>query len=616
MVLLVLVGLLVAVPSGWTAIQRPEIHKWLEQNSYICVLDPIRNTVRFLTTSEAQALRCNCGDPLITKSACARRGFERPHCASLPDLCLREYQILFTEIEDRRNQPPMSTRFPSRTTTTSPPTTLRRRTLSTRPTRVLHSLPTIAPRSLNSQNRNKPTFILPNRFPLTSSTRRTTSHELIRKLTTTTPALRKSRPTLHTTAFRRSTLRPLHRERDEHSASVPTSRKTVNSLASTSPTTLSTFSTPFTSTTTPVPITTTTITSPPSSSHASTTNSASHTSSLDSNGDASKSKVVTHPGSSTSPSSKHDKLEKVRLLIKDFLQNMSPDDHISDLEKLFDFERLNHKKANKDVAHKHKVRKEIVRVSSEEVPATEERMQSVVFDEQMNLMGDMPALVLTTSAIPMETTTISTPTTTLTTTTVTTTTQRPSTTETPEVKPIIVTKEPTNNRIEPIIERLRQRIELLEARILNSVSDPGSEADESKNVMIHNFRRQMIDLVRRQENEKGIKSLDQTSQNENVLTEEDLSNLRSTTTEMLTGQSRTQSGEDGEPSSIDLQSNFHDEPTSASPRIHFTTSKFDAKNCEDNHPLCEYWAFYKQCGANAKYMYKFCRKACGICDFV
>ena len=44
------------------------------------------------------------------------------------------------------------------------------------------------------------------------------------------------------------------------------------------------------------------------------------------------------------------------------------------------------------------------------------------------------------------------------------------------------------------------------------------------------------------------------------------------------------------------------------------TTKFNPKVCEDNHSFCEKWAVSKRCRVHAGFMYKFCRKSCGICE--
>ncbi|EPB77428.1 hypothetical protein ANCCEY_03496 [Ancylostoma ceylanicum] len=74
----------------------------------------------FVSPDEARQFACDCGDPLISRAACARRGNEVPTCHEIPDLCMREYSILFTETGDRLAQP-LTTR--ATTTTTEPPTT-------------------------------------------------------------------------------------------------------------------------------------------------------------------------------------------------------------------------------------------------------------------------------------------------------------------------------------------------------------------------------------------------------------------------------------------------------------------------------------------------------------
>ncbi|RCN39852.1 hypothetical protein ANCCAN_14218 [Ancylostoma caninum] len=84
------------------AMRKPDLYVWLEQNSYICDLSLFGSSLpHFVSPDEARQFACDCGDPLISRAACARRGNEVPNCHEIPDLCMREYSILFTETGDR-----------------------------------------------------------------------------------------------------------------------------------------------------------------------------------------------------------------------------------------------------------------------------------------------------------------------------------------------------------------------------------------------------------------------------------------------------------------------------------------------------------------------------------
>ena len=43
------------------------------------------------------------------------------------------------------------------------------------------------------------------------------------------------------------------------------------------------------------------------------------------------------------------------------------------------------------------------------------------------------------------------------------------------------------------------------------------------------------------------------------------------------------------------------------------TLPFDPRVCEDNHSFCSVWTAYRLCHSHARFMYKYCRKSCGIC---
>ncbi|VDM56729.1 unnamed protein product [Angiostrongylus costaricensis] len=141
------------------SVQKPDIYMWLEQNSYICDLSTNREGPHFLFADESKEYKCDCGDPLISQSACARRGTESPSCHEIPDLCMREYVILFAETENRLTQP-LSTGVT--VNTIAPPvfTTLAE-IIPVLPKRTLSSLPAI--RMLSKNN----TFTFQSRFPFT-----------------------------------------------------------------------------------------------------------------------------------------------------------------------------------------------------------------------------------------------------------------------------------------------------------------------------------------------------------------------------------------------------------------------------------------------------------------
>ncbi|KHJ95034.1 hypothetical protein OESDEN_05033 [Oesophagostomum dentatum] len=115
------------------AMQKPDLYVWLEQNSYICKFyqsyyfhrDPSlfgSSLPHFVTADESKQFACDCGDPLVSRMACARHASEPPVCHEIPDICMREYSILFTEFNDRLSEP-LTTRPITTTTTTEPPTT-------------------------------------------------------------------------------------------------------------------------------------------------------------------------------------------------------------------------------------------------------------------------------------------------------------------------------------------------------------------------------------------------------------------------------------------------------------------------------------------------------------
>ncbi|EFO91662.1 hypothetical protein CRE_05179 [Caenorhabditis remanei] len=89
--------------------KRPNLYRWLAQNSYIC--DPTllnKRSHRFLTPRESSTLRCSCGDPLVTKKACGRknrRTKEKPSCFRLPEPCFREYAVIFANGGNRLTKP-------------------------------------------------------------------------------------------------------------------------------------------------------------------------------------------------------------------------------------------------------------------------------------------------------------------------------------------------------------------------------------------------------------------------------------------------------------------------------------------------------------------------------
>ncbi|CAA88475.2 uncharacterized protein CELE_ZK1321.1 [Caenorhabditis elegans] len=102
---------IILITSETTAFspKRPNLYIWLAQNSYIC--DPTllnKRTHRFLTPWESVRLRCSCGDPLATKSACGRKhgnSNQKLACFRLPDPCLREYAVIFEHGGNRLSVP-------------------------------------------------------------------------------------------------------------------------------------------------------------------------------------------------------------------------------------------------------------------------------------------------------------------------------------------------------------------------------------------------------------------------------------------------------------------------------------------------------------------------------
>ncbi|KJH45823.1 hypothetical protein DICVIV_08116 [Dictyocaulus viviparus] len=91
------------------SMNKPDLYVWLERNSYICEfkkhalgdLSTTEGDPRFLFPDESKQFACDCGDPLISRSACARHSTNSPTCHAIPDLCMREYAILFTETINR-----------------------------------------------------------------------------------------------------------------------------------------------------------------------------------------------------------------------------------------------------------------------------------------------------------------------------------------------------------------------------------------------------------------------------------------------------------------------------------------------------------------------------------
>lgn len=74
--------------------------------------------LRFLNKEEASILKCSCGDPLLTQSACARsNNLRRPFCSrcelfpialimeiTVPDLCMKAYSTIFKPSNTRKTE--------------------------------------------------------------------------------------------------------------------------------------------------------------------------------------------------------------------------------------------------------------------------------------------------------------------------------------------------------------------------------------------------------------------------------------------------------------------------------------------------------------------------------
>ncbi|KAK6050635.1 hypothetical protein COOONC_11860 [Cooperia oncophora] len=157
--------------TGWSLV-KPNLYKWLEQNSYICDLSLSGNAPRFLTPEEEKVFKCECGDPLVSRKACSRKGDELPACTEIPDLCMREYIILFKETPDRLSQP-FTTRIVSTSSTTMIPTTV----LVTTTIRPVPSFRPLLQRQ-NAFTRRPPSrFLLRSRAPGRGSGRRPSSKQ-------------------------------------------------------------------------------------------------------------------------------------------------------------------------------------------------------------------------------------------------------------------------------------------------------------------------------------------------------------------------------------------------------------------------------------------------------
>ncbi|WKX96011.1 hypothetical protein Q1695_012457 [Nippostrongylus brasiliensis] len=161
-----------------STMRKPDLYVWLEQNSYICDLSSGGIMPRFLSPDESKQFNCACGDPLISQAACARKGNEMPTCHSIPDLCMREYAILFTETSDRLAQP-LTTR-PSTVATTHPPPSSTSTAASTSRAVLVGRRPVPSPSTLRQLQRlpQRPTrrpfnreFLFRNRTPSRVGTR-------------------------------------------------------------------------------------------------------------------------------------------------------------------------------------------------------------------------------------------------------------------------------------------------------------------------------------------------------------------------------------------------------------------------------------------------------------
>ncbi|XGW12206.1 hypothetical protein V3C99_013137, partial [Haemonchus contortus] len=309
------------------AMIKPDLYVWLEQNSYICDQSFFGNGPRFLTPDESKQFSCDCGDPLVSRSACSRKADDLPTCTAIPDLCMKEYIILFTETADRLSQPlttrastteetttTAATTTAEATTTETPSTTVttttsRRQSISFRPiqqrqARTRHPVAReFLFRSRSSTRaatttppRRQNTFSLQNRFPLRPPTR---TRERARPLPRLIPSSR-FRSTFRDRfqPFRRrpSTATFIRTTRSTTTATTPPPETTPTSIMATTttaeatatteePTTTTTSTTTTTTaptTTTAAPTTTTTITTtvPPTTTTQSTTTTSMTTSQL------------------------------------------------------------------------------------------------------------------------------------------------------------------------------------------------------------------------------------------------------------------------------------------------------------------------------------------------
>ncbi|KAK6733192.1 hypothetical protein RB195_017135 [Necator americanus] len=258
--------------------KKPDLYVWLEQNSYICDLSLFGNSLpHFLSPDESKQFACDCGDPLISRAACARRSNEMPNCHEIPDLCMREYAILFTETGDRLAQP-FTTRA---TTTTTEPSTTRQPIPPRRPSArrefVFRNRVPVRTVTRRPPFRQR-TFTLQNRFPLTRQPPRQRTRPLPRLLPSSRfrtrqrvqqqPQQLNRRISVNFFAAGRQSFnrgrRPIIPRRPTTTTTTSTTTTTTSTTTTTTPTT-----TPTTTTTTKA--TTTTQTTTPSTTTPTTT---------------------------------------------------------------------------------------------------------------------------------------------------------------------------------------------------------------------------------------------------------------------------------------------------------------------------------------------------------
>uniref|UniRef100_A0A1I7WWA4 ShKT domain-containing protein n=1 Tax=Heterorhabditis bacteriophora TaxID=37862 RepID=A0A1I7WWA4_HETBA len=741
------------------AMHKPDLYMWLEQNSYICDLDlfNFRNSMRFLSVEEARTFNCQCGDPLISKAACARKPNELPMCHPIPDLCMREYTILFTATEDRLSQPLTTRAFlrSSIKTTTVPtrrPVTVHRQTRppSSPQNRIIppHNqfrrpfffIP--AKKSLTSNrrplNRKQNSFNFQNRNSRNRITRRPITQNQRRR-----PFInqRQSRRLIPTSFMITSTRPPILKQRLVNRKAEPPLQNLLSTTSSI-PVTTSKFTTKTTEKSSPISTTTikirTVTTTPtilttqslaPSTSSVTTTDSTTTSTTTTSTAkvtetsraqstvvkDETTETLTTQiPSNTTHNNFDTLKESKTELLLAELMsrikamgnrepehplmglgnilanrQNQQRETPITDHKVSDNVEKNKPETLNDDFRTEFKVpetgvkmehmessqkprnslissslKKDSKEKMTEEEIFKKENVRKLLKEKKIIMTSEIPvdseSTVFTQKPMTQKMTTVVThkPITT-TATTMKTTMASHKTTLTPRMTIDLMPKQKWVSN-EQAIEFLRRKIEELEQRLLQRFSTGHFEVNTgaAKDDEVPNTKHQQK-IGQRKESEKEVSRTPLTKDSfmgigladdsvislmttARLLTEKEELDMKREFEQMrdIKGSVQKRTTQEGGDVKADKDSDVHREESKAeameehntlsetkeelfqrqttvkpSPKIFFTTSKFNAKKCENNHDLCDYWTFYLQCTKNPAFMYKYCRKSCGICDF-